>query len=140
MCFVLAVAMNQKLATHNKYTGRIAYILDAGNSKAHHIVRAHGEVIQMQNEINWNAGSLHFEDDRDFGLLQAADVIAWGARRRDQNQPFPRGMEPIKRILDRDSFHAEKDFEQNWMKEMSDKIMTAHRKALAEQYEKEEYE
>ena len=143
MCFILAVVMNQRLASLNRYSGRIAYILDVGNSKTHHVVGAHSEIIKMQTEekeYNWRAGDLHFEDDRDFALLQAADLIAWGARRKEDKAQFPSGMEPIRRFLNEDSVHVEKYFEPDLMKEMSDKIMAAHRKMLADQHDDETYE
>src|ERR1700722_6903063 len=40
MTFLLTAVMNTKLAEHNKYFGKIPYVLDGGSSKTHHVVAA----------------------------------------------------------------------------------------------------
>lgn len=143
MNFTLLAVMNTKLAANSGFDGVIPYVLDDGNSKNHHVVAAHSEIRKMQREepeFNWRSGGLHFENDRDFALLQASDLIAWAARRKEDTGHLPRGMEPMWRIFRDENKHCEKYFEPRLMKEMSDKIMTAHRQRLEEQNENKEYE
>jgi hypothetical protein len=143
MCFVYMAVLNNKLASFNNYTGKIPYILDTGNAKKHQVVNAHGEISKMQKEEQdffWNAGGLHFEDDRDFALLQAADLVAWGARRKEDQKRFPNGMEPINRLLSDELFHVSKHFEASLMKEWNDRIMESHRKRLSELSKREVFD
>jgi hypothetical protein len=112
-------------------TGRIPFILDTGNPKKGHIAKAHEEMIRMQREVFLHAGGLHFEDDRDFGILQAADVIAWGARRRANQKPFGSGLAPIERILEKSRGHVEASCEADWLSEVDTNVMHQYRKAQA---------
>lgn len=108
MCFILSVVMNHHLARDSSppYHGRIPFILDSGNPYAWHVRRAHAMVLKMQREEMFlHAGSLTFDDDKDFGVLQAADVIAWGARRHVSGLPIPYAFEPIGDILQEANAH-----------------------------------
>ncbi|HWZ56183.1 MAG TPA: DUF3800 domain-containing protein [Verrucomicrobiae bacterium] len=100
MCFNLIVVMNHKLA-EGDYGDPIPFILDSGNPYAEHVRQAHAAAVRFQREEHFlNVGSLQFEDDSTLGALQAADVIAWGVRRRKSRKPFPAGFEPIPGIFD----------------------------------------
>jgi len=122
MGFLLAATMNHKMAQAHRYTGRIPFILDTGNPKKGQIAKAHEEMILIQRQVFLHVGGLHFEDDRDFGILQAADVIAWGARRRASKKPFGIGLTPIERILDSDRGHVEMTWEIGWMNEVNENL------------------
>jgi hypothetical protein len=98
-CFNLAVVMNHKLA-EGRTNERIPFILDAGNPYADHVRGAHKGILKYQREVSFlHAGGLYFDDDALFGVLQAADVIAWGSRRRASGLRFPPGYEPILEIF-----------------------------------------
>ncbi len=118
MCFGLAVEMNHQLA-EGRYDGKIPFILDIGNPHSHHITQAHAAILAMQKEGRFcHAGRLYFEDDAEFGVLQAADVIAWGARRRTSNKPFPLGLEPIGEMLAAHG-HNEASWKDEWLVELN---------------------
>jgi hypothetical protein len=76
--------------------------MDTGNNYKHHVVEAYEEIVRMQNLDEWNMGSLTFTTDS-LNALQAADVIAWSARRR-MIQAFPVGFEPLEGIFDDDHY------------------------------------
>jgi hypothetical protein len=129
MCFILAAVMNHKLAASKSYGKRIAFILDTGNPHKDHIVKAHATMIEWQKESFLNVGGLYFEDDRDLGILQAADVVAWGVRRRTTGKPFGYGFEPINDILNKQEGHGEADWEAGWLKDVSEAVMKRYLEA-----------
>jgi hypothetical protein len=121
-CFNLAVVMNHKLA-EGKYDGRIPFILDAGNPYAEHVRKAHKAILQYQRDVGFlHAGGLYFDDDALFGVLQAADVIAWGARRRAAGLRFPPGYEPILEVIT-EGGHNEAAWTPELLKELGANIM-----------------
>jgi hypothetical protein len=120
-CFNLVVVMNHKLAEHNKYAKRIPFILDSGNPYAEHVREAHAAALQMQEQVRFlNAGGLRFEDDKNFGVLQAADVIAWAARRHASKKHFPDGFEPLLSIFEGD--HFENTWKVEWLTELEGRL------------------
>jgi hypothetical protein len=115
MCFSVAAIQNHRLAEKAKYQGRIPFIMDAGNPLAEHVRIAHRNLLQLQREGgSLHAGGLYFDDDAEFGVLQAADVIAWGVRRMASDLTMPPGMEPITVLFDSD--HSRADFKAEWMR------------------------
>jgi uncharacterized protein DUF3800 len=138
MCYIMVVLMNHQMAERHDYKPRIPFILDLGNPKKEHIVKAHAEVVywQKQGTHYYHVGGLHFEDDRDFGILQAADVIAWGVRRRAAGLHFPRAFTPLRRILNKERGHAEADWQSSWMKGLNETLMEQYREMKAYEDEK----
>jgi hypothetical protein len=137
MCYIMLVEMNHQMAEHHKYPHRIPFILDLGNPKKEHVVKAHAEVVNWQRQGKYfHVGGLHFEDDRDFGILQAADVIAWGVRRRVTKRYFPRAFTPIMRMLDKEKGHAEADWKSEWMEGLNETLMGQYREMKAHEDEK----
>ena len=99
MCFHLAVMMNHNLCEANKHSDRVPFIMDAGNPYANHVRESHEFIVKRyQKYIYLHAGGLFFDDDAAFGILQAADMIAWSARRKLHNLNFPPGFEPLKEM------------------------------------------
>jgi hypothetical protein len=124
MCFNLIAAMNHKLAARQSYQKRIPFILDAGNPHKDHIVKAHSLMVLWQKRTSFlHVGGLHFEDDKDWGILQAADVVAWGVRRRVTGKSFGYGFEPIVDILEKNKSHGEANWKTDWMQEMGEAVM-----------------
>jgi hypothetical protein len=119
MCFDLTVIMNHKLAEANNYQDPIPFILDSGNPYKHHIVQAHGFMQKRFQKFHFvHLGSLTFDDDRALGILQAADVIAWGTRRRVSGIAFGPGFAPIEKLLTSDeSHHTEIPWKTEWLRE-----------------------
>lgn len=123
MCFNLAAMANHKLAESKQYDGRIPFILDIGNPHADHVRKAHKALLDMQREGPFlNAGGLYFDDDAILGILQAADVVAWGARRKASGQHFPAGMEPIRSVLTPRSGHNEVEWKPEWIKDLGENL------------------
>lgn len=115
MCFTLAVMINHKLAD-GRYSGRIPFILDTGNPYADHVRQAHASIIEFQKSESFlHAGGLHFDDDRLFGVLQAADVIAWGVRRKAASGKYPPGLEQIADLLIPEQGHNENPWKAEWL-------------------------
>ncbi len=130
MCFLLALMMTHKIAEAHSYHDRIPFIVDVGNPYAEHVRASHAQAIRMQNEGTFlNVGGLHFEDDRDFGILQAADVIAWGARREATNISFGIPFSPVTRILERERGHARVSWKTQWMDKLSENVMLRYAEA-----------
>ena len=131
MCFILSAVMNHKLAASKSYRKKIPLILDNGNPHKGHVVKAHAAMIEWQKGTFLNVGGLHFEDDKDLGILQAADVVAWGARRRTTGKMFGHSFEPINDILNEQKGHGEADWKGEWLKEVSNAVMKRYWEAKA---------
>jgi len=99
VCFMMCAVINHQLAQHNKYDKRIPFLMDAGNQYAHHVRGAHAE-LQKEHWRYMNVGSLTFDDDKLWSPLQAADVIAWASRVREQTGQFTNGYEPLVGLFD----------------------------------------
>jgi hypothetical protein len=123
MCYNLAIMTNHKLA-EGVYEKKIPVILDMGNPYADHVRKAHAAALTMQNsgEMYLHLGGLYFDDDAEFGVLQAADVIAWSIRRLASGLQFPPGMEAIREVLAYKNDHRENKWKTEWLKEMGDNI------------------
>ena len=120
MCYLLVLEMNHKLA-EGKYDGRIPFILDIGNPYADHIRQVHATALLVQKESRFlHAGGLYFDDDAEFGVLQAADIIAWGSRRVASGNPFPKGLEPVGEMLASERGHNEASWKAGWLRELSE--------------------
>jgi Protein of unknown function (DUF3800) len=125
MCFNFIIMMNHKLAENSKYDARIPFIMDVGNPYAGHVRDAHAFMLtRMQKQIYRHVGSLVFEDDKSFGVLQAADIIAWGTRRRLSNLGFPPGLEAINKLVS-DPRHLRSNWEPRWLADLNDGLATA---------------
>jgi hypothetical protein len=127
MCYLMLVWMNHSMAERNKYPKTIPFIFDIGNSKADHIVKSHAEIQRWQRETYFHMGGLHFEKDECFALLQAADVVAWGARRRATKLSMNHGFSPILRIFE-PSYHIEADWKSEWMVGLNETLMQQYRR------------
>jgi hypothetical protein len=139
MCFNLVVMMNHKLA-EGRYVGRIPFILDSGNPYAEHVRGAHAGALECQREQFLHVGGLFFEDDANLGVLQAADIIAWGVRRRASNRHFPNGLEPIACIFD--SGHNENIWKPEWLKTLGEGLLrelTAKQAMMSKETNEEEF-
>jgi hypothetical protein len=79
-------------------------------------------MLQIQQERFLHSGDLHFEDDTEFGVLQAATVTAWGARRRATNLSFNYGFSPITKILKLENHHLETSWQADWLKQLGQAI------------------
>jgi hypothetical protein len=118
MCFILAVAENHKLA-EGRYEKKIPFILDVGNPFAEHVRQGHAGAVQLQrNEGFLHVGGLYFDNDAEFGTLQAADVIAWTIRRLASGKTLPPGMEPLAEVVAFEKDHRDERFKKEWMIQM----------------------
>jgi len=83
IAFIGASQWNIKLARANGYPERLAYLMDTGNPYADQIQKGHALQSAIEKLVNAPfTGRLTFENDANNTALQAADVIAWSARRR----------------------------------------------------------
>ena len=120
MLFNLTVMMNHKLAEANNYEDPIPIIMDTGNPHKGHVINAHEFMLRRWQRIigNLHLGSLTFVDDKVLNILQAADIIAWGTRRRASRLRFMPGLEPVEKLLVSDEpHHTEIPWKPEWLRE-----------------------
>ena len=99
VCFLSVAYLNHCLAVHSNYHEPIPFFLDTGNPHKHRVVEMHDIIVRVQRQgIFLHVGALTFDDDANFGTLQAADVIAWLERRRASNIPLDYGFSPLQGI------------------------------------------
>jgi hypothetical protein len=124
MCFLLTVVMNHGLADHNSYKEKIPFIMDSGNPYASQVRESHAYIIkELQNDASLHLGSLTFAEDTDFGILQAADVISWAARRRATKITLGDAFSPIEDIFKDEMKHLEASWRPEWIKQTWDRIL-----------------
>lgn len=82
--FIGLALMNSKIANVRDYPDKIAYLVDEGSSVAEQLRIGHLLVkgFEKAQSQKVRTGSFAFADDEDVSALQAADVIAWSARRK----------------------------------------------------------
>lgn len=123
MGFSLMAMLNHKLAEHNKYADPIPIIMDSGNPKRGQVTQIHGWMQKRFQKLHYmHLGSLTFDDDKVWGILQAADVIAWGTRRKSSNVPFGTGFAPINDMLSDEHYHAHQHWKQEWLVEFGTEL------------------
>jgi len=122
MCFILCVYLNHLVAQQKQYRPNIAYVLDTGNNCKHQVIEAHGAMKEWQHSKPLHVGALAFEDDKQVGALQAADVTAWGVRRKMIGSSFKSGFEPIKEILDEHD-HIQEEWTKKVLTHLSDSLI-----------------
>lgn len=108
-CFNTIVMMHGVIAEMEGYADPIAYVLDEGNEFKHDILEAHA--FMRNNERN--VGTLAFDSDNRLAALQAADVVAWAARRRLASE-LKSGFEPLAAIFE-NGRHVEVPYKREWM-------------------------
>lgn len=79
--------------------------MDTGNNYRIHVRGAYDDIIEKQCTEEWNVGSLEFGGD-ELSALQAADVIAWSARRELTNE-FNKGLEPLQELIESSHHYGE---------------------------------
>jgi hypothetical protein len=97
-CFILCAFQNHLQAESWEYKDRIAYLLEQPNEHSGDIADAHSAMIEWQKDKEFHMGTFGFAD-KGFSALEAADVIAWGTRRRISGKPFYEGFEHINDIF-----------------------------------------
>jgi hypothetical protein len=98
-CFLLCAFQNHMQAEYMKFNERIAFLLEQPCEHGDEILAAHKAIIIDQETKEFHMGTIGFADKK-ISALQAADVIAWGVRRRISGLSFPFGFEPILKILE----------------------------------------
>jgi len=96
LCFMFCAHQCFAMSKVNHYYGSMAFLIEEGNECAEDVRRAHKGMIQMRKEGKTyiSDGSLTFEPKK-LSPLQAADIIAWGVRRKVSSVPIIKGFEPI---------------------------------------------
>jgi hypothetical protein len=125
MLFNLVVMMNHRSAMVNNYGDQIPIIMDAGNPHKGHVIDAHAFMLKQWQSLvgDLHLGSLTFDDDKVLNVLQAADMIAWGTRRKASQLSFMPGLEPLQKLLDADDpHHMSVPFNSEWLRELGNKL------------------
>jgi hypothetical protein len=109
LAFFSTVALNQAAAERIPYEGKISYVLDEGFGHEDQLKEAHAVIVNLEKQSGrHHTGSLVFNADDHVPMLQAADAIAWAARRGQLDGALPEGFEPLNHALveDRRPSHA----------------------------------
>jgi hypothetical protein len=110
LCFIHCVVTNYVNAKDNKYKHNIAYLLSEVSEHKGQILISHAAIRREQEEksIPYRVGSISFDLPKYVPALQAADVIAWGVRRRLIGDSFDQGFDYIENII------SESHVEETW--------------------------
>jgi hypothetical protein len=84
MCFFVTVSVNASFSSLSRYYAAhpISYLVDNGFGHSEQLVKAHQAIVDSNSTINKSVGFFAFDTDDKVPALQAADMIAWSARRR----------------------------------------------------------
>lgn len=99
LCYAICAIKNHHNANYNKYDKNIAFVLDDGCENSGHILTTHRVLKEWQKKEPYHMGSITFADDKNVPALQAADIIAWGVRKRLLKEPFDKGYNYIENII-----------------------------------------
>ncbi len=110
-CFMLLAYINGCQARYMHFKEKIAYLFDNGAQHKNHIIVARDRILEWEKDQAFanNMGSLTFDGDVKISTLQAADIVAWGARRKISNIALHKGFEPIGNL-----FNAEHHLQYGW--------------------------
>jgi hypothetical protein len=124
-CFVLCAAANHQILELAKYKDDIPYILHHGNPRAGDILAAHQACLNRQRTgIPFHMRSIQFDDGSRLGTLQAADMIAWGVRRRINNVPFDKGFQPVSGLFKRR--HQQPSWTDQMLREFAERFLAGN--------------
>ncbi|HUI79650.1 MAG TPA: DUF3800 domain-containing protein [Bryobacteraceae bacterium] len=114
-CFTLFTIMVSVDAKRGGYDGRLAYVLDDGNSYKCDIHDARDVLLAKDSHM----GAVVFDSDAVLAPLQAADVIAW-ALRRNSAEGLKSGFEPLADLFD--DCHLEVPYKTEWMASVAESL------------------
>ena len=100
--FLYLARLNAVTAEHSNRPGKIAYLIDETRAFAEQIRRAHllckaWEASHGSKVVR--TGSLAFDSDDNVSALQAADLIAWAARRKFSGYGLTAEFSPLDEVL-----------------------------------------
>lgn len=102
--FFCAVLANQIIGQKSRLLQEtVAYLVDSGFSYGHQLLEAHAAIMAVEKSAGGfhYTGAMAFDTDDRVSALQAADVIAWSARRRSVTG-LAEEFEPLEQLLDED--------------------------------------
>lgn len=103
LAFFLTVMLNQGLARliSDKET-ETSYLVDSGSACAQQLLAAHARLLKHEKAEGKfrHTGAMGFDTDDRVSALQAADVIAWSARKRQITGPLAEEFAPLNDVLD----------------------------------------
>ena len=104
LAFFCAVLANRDFLNASKLYGNrtISYLVDHGTKERWQLLAAWDAVKEasISQGGSRNTGSIAFDTDARISALQAADVVAWSARRRSVNGQLEREFAPLGKVLD----------------------------------------
>ena len=103
LAFISAVLANKAVLDKSKLYGNrtISYLVDDGSAGKGQLLEAHSAVVdaEMSKGKFRHTGSVAFDTDDRVSALQAADMIAWAARRRAVRGPLTGEFAPLEELL-----------------------------------------
>jgi|SRR5665213_229672 len=111
IAFNMAAQLNGRICDDNRCPDQIAYMLDAGNSQSQQIMIGHTLLVLREKAAGgpYRTGTLTFQPDDQNAALQAADMVAWTARRNFSGEDLRDEFEPLLRLF-------QKRFDKNGLK------------------------
>ena len=100
--FIYLARFNAVHADHSNHPDRIAYLVDETRTFGEQIRRAHALVKAWEHSHGSGVirtGALAFDSDDNVSALQAADLIAWSARRELSGDGLLNEFAPLKEVL-----------------------------------------
>jgi hypothetical protein len=97
-----AIQMNQYVARKAQdHDLMISYLIDSGSSYPEQLLRAHGVLLEHERSKGVShTGAIGFDTDSHVSALQAADIIAWSARRREVYGALEGDFAPLAAVLE----------------------------------------
>lgn len=101
LAFCCAVLMNQGIGKNTEHMTRLAYLIDKGCAHRDHLENIHTLVQNLEKERGEfrYTGAIAFDQDNNIPGLQAADVVAWSARRREVYGQLTDEFAPLEEVL-----------------------------------------
>jgi hypothetical protein len=125
LAFFSAVALNQAVSERIQYEGKVDYLVDDGFAHMDQLKEAHSVIVNIERQSGRpQTGALTFRSDDGVPMLQAADAIAWAARRRQLDGALGEGFDPLNDALveDRKPGHAHVRIPPHGIKMVADPI------------------
>ena len=101
LAFFSAIVVNNEWARRQNPGNRVAYLIDEGSSHTEQLLSAHAVIASVEKTPGefCYTGTIAFDTDDRFPALQAADVIAWAARRKQIHGSLSEEFEPLNEVL-----------------------------------------
>ncbi|MHB8084256.1 MAG: DUF3800 domain-containing protein [Dehalococcoidia bacterium] len=123
-CFIMCAYANHIEAKNNNRQHDIGYLMSEVSEHRGQILETHAEMRKEQEEglMPLHIGRIGFDYPKYVPALQAADIIAWGVRRRLIGDHFDQGFEYVQHIIS-DKHHVQHSWDEPDLRALAQKFM-----------------